>query len=454
MTLKVKMQKRKTVRKSVEPSLEVRLSELSDLAAEIVDLFYTQTFQPGNIKTPAEVCAAFSEILGRHWRLCCISIFLRGDDGHLRQSASHISEKYDRSKLRGIAELIAVEVERAGTEILVPAKSAPSLNGFGERIAALSEAGLAACFGVPIFARGMLVGALIVLSDDEERLRDALHGIRFIAAPVVIAVGNVRRSGDMQEQHDRIEELVEELRHHSQALEVVNRELRRVALYRSMFLARMSHELRTPLTSVLGFAEILLDHENLSETQRRFCEKIQSSGLQLQVSLNHLVDLSRLEAGQSELFLHEFSIREALRESCAAVNRLAEKRGVEVSCELPEMPSVVSDEGKLRQVLYNFLEHAIGRSPDGSRVRVRGLSASPGRFRVEITDAGDRVSDISKLFEPVDIALPVEKSANFNELGLVIARRLIDVLGGTVELENLSAQGLVVTLDFPTRPVG
>jgi signal transduction histidine kinase len=300
----------------------------------------------------------------------------------------------------------------------------------------------------------MLVGALIVLSDDEERLRDALDGIRFIAAPVVIAVGNVRRSGDMQEQHDRIEELVEELRQHSQALEVVNRELRRVALYRSMFLARMSHELRTPLTSVLGFAEILLDHENLTETQRRFCEKIQSSGLQLQVSLNHLVDLSRLEAGQSELFLHEFSVREALRESCTAVNRLAEKRGVEVSCELPEMPSVVSDEGKLRQVLYNFLEHAIGRSPDGSRVSVRGLSVSPGRFRVEITDGGDHVSDISKLFEPVDIGLPIEKSANFNELGLVIARRLIDILGGTVILENLAAQGLVVTLEFPTRPLG
>jgi len=174
-------------------------------------------------------------------------------------------------------------------------------------------------------------------------------------------------SSDMLEQHSRIEHLVDELKQHSQALEEANRELRRVALYRSMFLARMTHELRTPLTSILGFAEILLDHENLSEAQWRFCGKIQSSGLQLQASLNHLVDLSRLEAGQSELFLHEFSVREAMKESSATVARPAAKRGVTVNFELPDLPTVVSDEGKLRQVFYNFLMHAISRSPEGPK---------------------------------------------------------------------------------------
>ena len=104
-----------------------------------------------------------------------------------------------------------------------------------------------------------------------------------------------------------------------------------MAHYRSLFLARMSHELRTPLTSILGFAEIMLDHETLTDAQRRFCEKIQASGLQLQTRLTQLVDLSRLEAGQAELFLHEFSLREVLRESCAAVARLAEKRDVEIT---------------------------------------------------------------------------------------------------------------------------
>jgi len=170
----------------------------------------------------------------------------------------------------------------------------------------------------------------------------------------------------MGEQHRRIESLVEELRRRTAELEEANLELQRVGRYRSLFLQRMSHELRTPLTSILGFAEILIDHEPLTATQRRFCEKIQSSGFQLQASLDHLVDLSRLEAGQTELFLHEFSIRETLRESCAAVARLAQKQGVTLDCApAPSLGGIVSDEGKLRQVLYNFFAFAIGRSPAG-----------------------------------------------------------------------------------------
>src|SRR3982750_4919088 len=103
-----------------------------------------------------------------------------------------------------------------------------------------------------------------------------------------------------ESSHQRVELLIDELRKRTAELEEANRELRRVAQYRSLFLARMSHELRTPLTSILGFSEILLDHEKLTGSQRRFCEKIQSSGQQLQSSLNQLVDLSRLEAGQTE----------------------------------------------------------------------------------------------------------------------------------------------------------
>src|SRR6188474_394944 len=105
------------------------------------------------------------------------------------------------------------------------------------------------------------------------------------------------------EPTSRVERLIDELRKRTAELEEANRELRHVSHYRSLFLARMSHELRTPLTSILGFAEIMLDQEKLSEAQQRFCQKIQNSGLQLLASLNQLVDLSRLEAGPAEIFL-------------------------------------------------------------------------------------------------------------------------------------------------------
>ena len=123
----------------------------------------------------------------------------------------------------------------------------------------LAGAGLRAGVTVPIHAHGALVGALVIVTPFPERLRAALNGIRFIAAPIVIAVGNARRTAAIREQHHQIEQLVEELQQRSEELEEANRELRRVAHYRSLFLARMSHELRTPLTSILGFTEILID---------------------------------------------------------------------------------------------------------------------------------------------------------------------------------------------------
>jgi signal transduction histidine kinase len=191
----------------------------------------------------------------------------------------------------------------------------------------------------------------------------------------------------------------------------------------------------------------------LTETQRRFCGKIQSSGFQLQASLNQLVDLSRLEAGHTELFLHEFSLRETLRESCAAVSRLAQKQDVRLECTTaPEVSSIVSDEGKLRQVLYNFLAFAIGRSPSGAAVNVNAVPAGGARLRIEITDEGQPLQDPARLFEPVDIDAPNERGTNMNELGLVIAHRLLDVLGGSVTLHDLEPTGLSVHLNLPVCP--
>jgi signal transduction histidine kinase len=247
--------------------------------------------------------------------------------------------------------------------------------------------------------------------------------------------------------------LVEELRQHSHALEEANRELRRVAHYRSLFLGRMSHELRTPLTSMLGFTEIMLDHETLTDSQRRFCEKIQDSGLQLKTRLTQLVDLSRLEAGRSELFLHEFSLSETLKESCGAVERLAQKQGVTIDCDTEDvLPSIVSDEGKLRQVLYNFFAYAISRSPEGEAVRVYAESHAPLRFRIVIEDKGEAIRDMSSIFEPVDIDAPSDAATSMNELGLAISRRLMDALGGTVSLESPEARGLRVLIELPVRP--
>ena len=255
-----------------------------------------------------------------------------------------------------------------------------------------------------------------------------------------------------ENSHERVERLIDELRKRTAELEEANRELRRVSHYRSLFLARMSHELRTPLTSILGFTEILLDQEELTATQRRFCQKVQDSGLQLQASLNQLVDLSRIEAGQTEAFLQEFSLRETLRESCAAAARMAQKQQVKIDYELaPQITTIVTDQGKLRQTLFNFIAWAVSRSPAGESVKVNVDIDGEGLLSIKIVDNGEVCADTVNIFDP-EHASPGHEP-NINELGIIIGRKLLELIGGKVSLENSEPRGLAATIQIPARPL-
>lgn len=255
-----------------------------------------------------------------------------------------------------------------------------------------------------------------------------------------------------EDSQQRVELLIAELRKRTAELEEANRELRRVSHYRSLFLARMSHELRTPLTSILGFSEILLDQEELTETQRRFCQKVQDSGFQLQASLNQLVDLSRIEAGQTEVFLQEFSLRETLRESCAAAARMAQKQQVKIDYEIaPEITTIVTDQGKLRQTLFNFIAWAVSRSPAGESVKVTVDIDDQGVLAIRVIDNGETRADTENIFDPEHDTPNHEP--NINELGIIIGRKLLELIGGKVSLENSTPRGLVATIQIPARPV-
>jgi len=260
--------------------------------------------------------------------------------------------------------------------------------------------------------------------------------------------------GKTEEQltHERVEVLIHELRKRTSELEQANRELRRVSHYRSLFLARMSHELRTPLTSILGFSEILLDHEQLTETQRRFCQKVQDSGFQLQASLNQLVDLSRIEAGEREVFLQELSLRETLRESCAAVSRMAQKQQVQVDYELaPEITTIVSDQGKLRQILYNFVAWAVSRTPSGENVKISVTLIEPNILNIQVADTGAFIEEPARIFDPDDSK--ASREPDINELGIIIGRKLVELMEGSVTVKNRESVGLESIIQLPARPL-
>lgn len=209
------------------------------------------------------------------------------------------------------------------------------------------------------------------------------------------------------------------------------RELQQTTKYRSLFLARLAHELRTPLTSIMGFSEILLSQEKLTDAQRGFCERIQSSAHQLQSSLNQLSDLARLEAGQTKLAEEKIALGETLRDVLPALARSAEKKRVRISlAAADDLPVVISDRVRLRLVIYNLLAHAISRSPEGATVNAE-VTRTPDGVAILITDLGDPITDPTRIG-----ILDADDNSSTGELGLSIARQNVEILGGSISASN------------------
>ncbi len=157
--------------------------------------------------------------------------------------------------------------------------------------------------------------------------------------------------------------------------------------------------------------------------------------------------MSRLEAGPAELFLQEFSLPEALREACAAVDRSAQKQEVDLEYDLaPELTTIVCDRGRLRQILYTFIAWAVSRSKAGQSVRTFVEIDGPC-LRIQIDDDGEPVKDLLRVFDPDE--LPLAGSTDLNELGIIIGRRLLEVMKGTVTLENRESGGLRTLIQVP-----
>ena len=223
------------------------------------------------------------------------------------------------------------------------------------------------------------------------------------------------------------------------------RELQQTTKYRSLFLARMAHELRTPLTSILGFSEILLSQEKLTDAQRGFCERIQSSAHQLQSSLNQLSDLARLEAGQTKLAAEKIALGETLRDVLPALARSAQKKRVRLTFAADDnLPVVISDRARVRLVIYNLLAHAISRSPEGATVNAE-VRSTPDGVAISITDVGDPIADPARIG-----ILDADDNSSTGELGLSIARQNIEILGGSITASNGDGE-VQLTFNLPLR---
>jgi signal transduction histidine kinase len=229
---------------------------------------------------------------------------------------------------------------------------------------------------------------------------------------------------------------------------------------KTSFLANMSHELRTPLNAILGFSE-MMKREILGPVHppkyRDYIEDIYRMGSHLLLLVNDILEMSKVEAGKSQLSESEFPLQPLLEDCIRTVGAAYRQRSTEILLERQSsLPELRADRRMVTQMVMNLLSNAIKYTPDGGRVRVTGQLADNGSFRLSVSDTGIGMSEkeIFEAFEPfrrVDHAL----ASNFEGigLGLPLTKAMIEMHGGRLDLSSISNHGTTATLVFPAERV-
>lgn len=224
---------------------------------------------------------------------------------------------------------------------------------------------------------------------------------------------------------------------------------------KSVFLANMSHELRTPLNAILGFADLLERDTAVPEHQRGNVETINRSGRHLLSLINDILEISRIEAGRLVLSPQACDLPELLSTQVEAMELRARNEGLTLTMALsPDLPRfVMTDVGKLRQIVLNLLSNAIKYTPHG-QVAIEA-AAKPGPARPQLvvvvrdTGIGIAAEDMERIFHPFYQTAPGLQVAEGTGLGLTIARQYAELMGGTLTVASVPGRGSAFTLTLP-----
>jgi signal transduction histidine kinase/sugar lactone lactonase YvrE len=264
------------------------------------------------------------------------------------------------------------------------------------------------------------------------------------------------------ERTDDIRRYAHALEAHATALDRANRTVRQGERAMAEFLASVSHDLRTPLNSILGFADLLLERDLEPERQARFLGYIRSSGTHLLELINGVLDLSKVEAGRMPVDLVSTELEPLLRSACEAMHGASSRRDVAVQLRVEgSLPMIVTDESKLRQIVFNLLSNAVKFSPDGERVEVmaswlseRHSALGVPAYVVSVRDHGPGIPEEERatVFEPFRQLPGAGAESPGTGLGLTIVKRFIDLLGGHVSVACPEEGGTVFRVELPVSP--
>jgi two-component system cell cycle sensor histidine kinase PleC len=226
---------------------------------------------------------------------------------------------------------------------------------------------------------------------------------------------------------------------------------------KSAFLANMSHELRTPLNAIMGFSEVMKD-EHLGPVNNprylAYAGDIHASGRYLLGIINDILDLSKIEAGKMSVeAAEEFPLCEALEASLSICGNLAEKFGVRLISRLPpDHVRLLAVERMVRQIMINLVGNAIKFTPAGGTVEVSGAHLVDGGYAITVQDSGIGMTEeeIVKALTPFgQVENKMTAIHNGTGLGLPLAKAMLELHGGRLEIHSVPGRGTSIVLKFP-----
>lgn len=257
----------------------------------------------------------------------------------------------------------------------------------------------------------------------------------------------------IRKQHEAaLAQLDQILRKKSIELENAKAIAEKANLAKSDFLSSMSHELRTPLNAILGFAQLIDSGTPLpTPSQKRSIDHILQGGWYLLELINEILDLALIESGKLSLSLEPVPLTEVMHECEAMIEPQAKKHGVTIIFPATALPHcVLADRTRIKQVIINLLSNAVKYNKVGGKVIVKCTEPSQDIIRIAIEDTGEGLSaeKIAQLFQPFNRLGQESREVEGTGIGLVMTKRLIELMGGEIGLESTVGKGSVFWVDI------
>ncbi|OPY87987.1 MAG: Non-motile and phage-resistance protein [Smithella sp. PtaU1.Bin162] len=223
---------------------------------------------------------------------------------------------------------------------------------------------------------------------------------------------------------------------------------------KSAFLAAMSHELRTPLNSIIGFTGIILQGivGKLNEEQKKQLNIVRESARHLLSLINDVLDISKIEAGQMKINYESFDLPPAVTKVVESIRPLVDKKGLELTCTIsPDVKTITADQRRVEQILLNLISNAVKFTEKGSVKINCELQEDKVTIKVIDTGIGIRSEDMEALFHDFrQIDSGMTRKYEGTGLGLSISKRLVELMGGQIQVKSICGEGSTFSFSLPT----